>query len=126
MWMAYDPNPTGRRVGDCAVRAVACACEQSWEDAYIGLCLQGYEMGDMPSSNRVWGAYLKKHGFSRRLIDADCAECYTVEDFCREYPNGVYVLAISGHTVAVRDGCYMDTWDSGDEVPIFYWYKKEA
>ena len=30
---------------------------------------------------------------------------------------------ISGHVVAVIDGNYYDTWDSGDKIPIYYWYK---
>lgn len=124
MWVEYNPNPTGKRVGDCAVRAVACACGQTWEDAYVGLCLKGYELGDMPSANRVWGAYLRDHGFERRMVEADCKECFTVTDFCRKNKNGVFVLAISSHVVCVVDGCYCDSWDSGDEVPIYYWMKE--
>lgn len=79
----------------------------------------------MPSADRVWGAYLRSKGFRRDLIESDCPECYTVRDFCREHEQGRYVMAISGHVVAVIDGQYYDTWDSGDEVPIYYWYKED-
>jgi len=36
-----------------------------------------------------------------------------------------HILALSGHVVCVMDGDYYDTWDSGGEVPLYYW-RKEA
>lgn len=125
MWIKYNPNPHGCSVGDCTVRAVAAATGQSWEQAYIGLAITGYALGDMPSANRTWGAYLQKHGFERRLIEADCATCYTVKDFARECPNGIYVLGCSGHVLTVINGNWLDSWDSGAECPIYYWYKED-
>ena len=92
MWRKFNPNPRGSSVGDCAVRAVAAATGRSWEQAYIALALTGYALGDMPSANRTWGAYLQKQGYKRRMVEADCTTCYTVADFAREYPRGVYVL----------------------------------
>lgn len=50
MWHKFNPNPHGSSVGDCAVRAVAAATGRSWEQAYIGLALTGYALGDMPSA----------------------------------------------------------------------------
>ena len=46
---------------------------------------------------------------------------YTVEDFCIDHPHGVYVLGCDGHVLTVVDGLYYDSWDSGGEVPIYYW-----
>lgn len=125
MWHRFNPNPRGSSVGDCVVRAVAAATGQSWEQAYIALALTGYALGDMPSANRTWGAYLQKQGYKRRMVEADCATCYTVADFAREYPHGVYVLGCSGHVLTVIDGEWWDSWDSGAECPIYYWYKEE-
>ena len=99
--------------------------DQSWESTYIGLCLEGFLFCDMPSANYVWGSYLKGKGFRRNVISNECPDCYTVKDFCNEHPKGTFVLALSGHVVAVIDGEYFDTWESGDEVPIYYWYKEE-
>ena len=95
MWHKFNPNPRGSSVGDCVVRAVAAATGRSWEQAYIALALTGYALGDMPSANRTWGAYLQKQGYKRRMVEADCTTCYTVADFAREYPRGVYVLGCS-------------------------------
>ncbi len=125
MWINYNPNPFGKRVGDCAVRAISKALNQSWEETYIGLLLQGFVMRDMPSANAVWGAYLKRKGFSRHMVSDDYDDYYTVSDFCRDNPHGVYILALSGHVVAVSDGNYYDTWDSGDEIPIYFWERRK-
>lgn len=92
----------------------------------MGLCLQGLIMGDMPSANSVWGAYLRQHGFARNVIPNTCPDCYTVAEFAADHPRGVYVLALSSHVVCVEDGSYFDTWDSGSEIPLFYWAKEET
>ena len=38
-------------------------------------------------------------------------------------PDGTYILAMATHVVAVVDGDWLDTWDSGDETPLYYWQK---
>ena len=107
------------------VRAISTVLDQDWDQTYIDLCLQGYLMSDMPSANEVWGAYLRTKGYKRGIFSDACPECYTVRDFCRENPRGRYILALTGHVVAVIDGKYYDTWDSGDRIPIYYWQRKE-
>lgn len=120
----YNPNPDSRRVGDCAVRALSKALGQDWETTYTGLCLQGFLMGDMPSSNKVWNSYIRRKGFYRHIIPNTCPDCYSVKDFCEDYPDGVYILALQGHVVTVVDGEYFDTWDSGDETPLYYFSRE--
>lgn len=124
-WINYNANPIHKRVGDCTVRAISKALGQSWEQTYTELALQGMILSDMPSANHVWGAYLKQKGYERKLVPDSCPDCYTVSDFCEDYPNGIYILAISGHVVTVIDGRYYDTWDSGSEIPIYFWKRKE-
>ena len=124
MYSYYNANPYKIRVGDCVIRAISKALNQPWEDTYIDLTIQGYLMGDLLSSNAVWGAYLKSKGFTRDIISNDCPECYTIEDFCNEYPKGTFIIGTGTHAVCVIDGTIFDTWMSGDETPIYY-YKKE-
>ena len=50
-----------------------------------------------------------------------CPDCYTVDDFCHEHQTGKYLLALFEHVVAVVDGYYYDTWDSGRKVVLYYW-----
>lgn len=124
-WKPYNPNPARNQVGDCTVRAISKALEQDWETTYAGLTAYGFMLCDMPSANHVWGAYLRKKGFRRYIVDDHGEDVYTVDDFCRDNPHGVYVLAIPGHVVCVCDGCYYDSWDSGQEIPQYYWTRCE-
>lgn len=124
MYEFYNPNPEGARVGDCAVRAVSKALNQSWIKTYIHLCLYGLISFDMPSSNYVWGKYLKKHGFKRHIVPDTCPDCYTVFDFLVDHPKGKYVIGVNGHVLTAVDGCIYDTWNSEREIPIFYWHKE--
>lgn len=126
MYLEYNPNPVGRRVGDCAIRAIAKALDIDWETAYALIVANGYAMGDMPSSDSVWGAVLRQNGFYRAAIDNTCPDCYTAEDFAKDHPKGVYVLGFGGHVATIKDGNIYDSWDSSKEIPQFYWYKKEA
>lgn len=125
MWVKYNPNPTGRSVGDCAVRAVAKALNTDWETAYTMISENGYAMGDMPSSDSVWGAALRQNGFYRMSIPNNCPDCYTAADFCRDNPIGTFVLGFGGHVATVVDGDLFDNWDSSMEVPVYVWFRKE-
>ena len=119
-------NPLSNTTGDCAVRASALATNMSWDRTYDEMAELGRQMGLMPDQGPVWGAFLRKHGFKREIIPNRCPDCYTVSDFAMDHPRGVYVLAINGnpgHVVAVMDGKWLDIWDSGQEIPSFYFYK---
>lgn len=124
MWVEYNPNPAGRRVGDCAVRAVAKALDTDWEHAYLMIVTNGYVMNDMPSSNSVWGSVLRQHGFYRETLPETCPDCYSAEDFAKDNPQGVYVLGFGTHVATVVDGDIYDAWDSSKEIPQYIWYKK--
>ena len=115
----YNPNPDGRNVGDCTVRALSKALDQDWDSTYWGICVEGNLLHDMPSANTVWGSYLKKKGFLRELVPDDM----TVRDFVTANPRGTYVIALSGHVVCAKDGVLYDTWDSSNEIAVYYWTK---
>lgn len=125
MWMLYNPNPTGRNVGDCAIRALSKALNVDWETAYIMASNNGFAMGDLPSSDSVWGAVLRQNGFYRKSIPNYCPECYTAEDFCHDNPYGVFVLGFGGHCATIVDGILYDSWDSSNEIPVYVWYRKD-
>lgn len=125
MWVQYNPNPTGRSVDDCSVRAVSKALNMDWEDAYIEICSKGLAMGDMPHADSVWGAVLRERGFYRKAIPNYCPNCYTFGDFCKDNPAGTFVLGSGTHTACVIDGMLFDSWNSLREIPIYVWYRKE-
>ena len=125
MFIYGNPNPYGKHVGDCTVRAIANATGRGWYETYFALCLQGAIMCDMPSSNAVTTAYLKRIGFRRRTIPDNCPECYCVEDFCTDHPKGTFVIGTGSHLTTIIDGCLFDSWNSLAEVPVYYFEKME-
>ena len=125
MWMRYNPNPCGKRVGDCTIRAISKVLNQSWDKTYWQMSIFGYLHCDLLNSNNLWTYFLKEKGFKMRIILDEYPYYYTVEDFCIDHPKGTYVLGTGSHAVAVVDGCYYDAWDSGNEIPIYYFERQE-
>lgn len=125
MYKFYNPNPSGKFVGDCVIRAISKIEEKDWEVIYVLICAYGFLNHDMPAANNVWGSFLLNNGYKRFVIPDTCPDCYTVEDFCKEHPNGKYILATGTHVVAVVSGDHYDAWDSAKETPIYYWRKEE-
>lgn len=123
MIIYYNPNPRGKIVGDCVVRAITAVTGFSWDRVYSDLCDIGYEMADMPSSNAVWSVCLRRYGFARKVLPNKCPDCYTIAEFARTHPRGAYVVATGTHAVAVIDGTIYDSWDSSQEIPIYYFEK---
>lgn len=121
----YNPNPCGKFVEDCVVRAITQVLGIDWDTAYWDIAMQGFELCNRPDSNSVLGAYLCKHGFQRGAINSDAPELYTVKDFCEDHPKGTYVLGTGTHVIPLVNGTYFDTADSGPEIPIYYWVKME-
>lgn len=124
MFVLYNPNSKGNwRAGDCVIRAITKALDTDWGRVYSELSVYGYSLGDWGNSNFVWDAYLRDIGFKRYVLPNSCPLCYTVSDFADEHPKGTYILATGRHAVTVSDGNYYDSWDSGKEVPIYYYHK---
>lgn len=121
VWREYNPNPAGRNVGDCAVRAIAKALNTDWETAYALIALNGYLMNDVISSNSVWGSVLRQHGFYRYAIPNKCEDCYDINDFANDHSKGTYVVGTGNHVVTIKDGVIFDSWDSRKEIPVYYW-----
>ena len=124
MFVYTNPNPNKKLVGDCVIRAVSIVLDQTWLETYDGITAVGRELRDLPSSNAVWDAYLRDKGYVKHIIPDTCPECYRVADFCWDHPSGDYLLATGTHVIAVLNGDYYDTWDSGDEVPIYFYERR--
>jgi len=122
MFQLLNPNPRGNLTGDCVIRALAIAQDKTWDDIYLTLASYGYDMKDMPSSNNVWSYYLHNNDYKRYVIPDICPSCITIKDFVQN-TSGRYILGTGSHVVAVDNGTYFDTWDSGNEIPIYYWKK---
>lgn len=126
-YVFYNPNPVGRFTMDCMPRALSKVLNIDWDSASVLLCNSAIKMATVECSNETMAAVLRQNGFYREVIDNDCPDCYTAEDFCNDHPIGIYVLGFWNHVCAVVNGVLYDTSaDIVNGIPIFYWYKKES
>lgn len=120
----FNPNPrTSNPYGkaDCVVRAFCAAFNWPWEQAYTALTIQGFADGDNFASDSVWGNFLEAHGWQWFRIPDTCPRCYTLSEFARDHPDGVWIAGTGSHAVCVKGGVIWDSWPSGGVVPIFAW-----
>lgn len=124
IWIDYNPNPEGRRIDDCAIRALCKALDVSWDEASVMLSAKSLALKTTQNDKATVNAVLHQRGFRRELIPDTCPDCYTAEDFCMDNPVGLFLLCFDHHIAVVEGGHLFDSWDSSREIPIFYWYRE--
>lgn len=120
MYEFVNVNPCKKRLGDCVVRAISLALNQSWYRTAIDLCIEGLIQCDMQDSNAVWGAYLLSKGFKKYPV----LDTMTFSEFAIAHPDGLYVVGTGSHVAVVRDGAILDNWDSSDEIVSYYFVRE--
>lgn len=123
MYMYLNLNPNKLNIHDCVIRAISLITGVDWHDVFLRLSMIAYDLGMMPDSDKVWQTYLLSNGFIKYKVSKDCPDCITVREFSEMYPNGRYIVASNGHMVAVIDGHYYDTFDTGDYIANTIWMK---
>lgn len=120
----YNANPDGKTVGDCVIRALATVFNTTWDAIAVDLSMMQIEKHNLQNADEVWGEYLYLNGFKRGVLPSPCPNCVTVKEFCKIHPVGTFVVATGYHVIAVIDGDYYDTQDTGNEVLAYYWEKE--
>lgn len=123
MYIYANPNPLKKHVGDCVVRAISIAENITWRTCLLELTAYSYFLYELISSNSLWPEYLLDAGYTYYTLPNTCPFCYTLKQFCYDHPFGTYIACTGSHIIAVIDGDYYDTWDSGDEVVTYYFRK---
>lgn len=126
MFVQYNPNPRGINTGDCVIRAICKALDMPWEKVYVELTIKGLQEAMWGDTNAVWEKFLKERGFVQHVLPNTCPDCYTIADFANEHKVGTFIVATGTHVVAVKDGKYFDTWDSGYLTPSYYFQLEEV
>ena len=115
----YQPNDKDLKdkTGDCQVRALSKALNISWLEAFdltIPICrrLQTYTIFDGNHEKTVEA--MQDLGFAYTGVSSKKgSKRPTVKEFAKSHPTGRYIVKVAHHVVAVVDGVYYDTWDSG-------------
>lgn len=115
----YQPNRKDLKdkTGDCQVRALSKVLNITWLEAFdltIPICreLQTYTIfdGNLEKTKEAMSTL----GFVYHPIsNARGSKRPTVEEFAKAHKTGRYICKVAHHVVAVVDGQYFDTWNSG-------------
>ena len=111
-FIRYNANPKDWKTGDCVVRAVAAATQQSWDTVYEDLCKIGGKKCRMPNDTLVYSAYLKQHGFSeKKQKKHENGTKYSIKELVENYPNSIVVIHCTHHLTVAILGHLIDTWN---------------
>ena len=124
----YQPNKKDLKdtTGDCVVRALTKVMEKTWLEVFDELIPYARELQTMPSDKKCYKVYLENNGFEYSGIsNKKGSKRPTVKSFAQNNKSGTFCLRVAGHIVAVVDGTYYDTWDSGECCLYGYWKKQE-
>lgn len=121
-FIRYNANPKGWKTGDCVVRAIATATQQTWEKTYEELCTLGKKKCRMPNDTIIYKAYLKDKGFiEEKQLKDKSGNWYDIEKLIDTYPYDILLINCSHHlTVSVR-GHLVDTWNCGHKKAGKFW-----
>lgn len=119
----YNANPAGKlSAGDCVIRAIAKATNESWDKVFLGLCAVGLELKDVASSKPVYTRYLQNLGYhmQRQPRKYDNTK-YTTEEFAQRFNSGTYIVSLANHLSVIINGKIYDTWDCSNKSVGNYW-----
>ena len=128
-YIYYQPNKKDLKdkFGDCQIRALSKALNCSWLEAFdkaISVCREEWVSLIFDAPVDVRSRMLKKLGFTYHGIsNKKGSKRPTIDSFAKDHPKGIYICAVGHHEVAVVDGKYYDTWDSGDCCMYGYFEK---
>ena len=125
MYKYYQPNPQNKKTDDCVIRALTKALDCDWETASVYAMTQQIRDSDIFVKNYVWGNLLLRNGYTKHPLPNTCPACYTVRDFAEDFKRGTYIVGTGDHVLAVIDGDYYDSFDSGEMIPILYYHKEK-
>ena len=115
----YQPNKKDikDKVGDCQIRAISKALHLTWLETFdliMPICREQQVMDIFSCDLNKTKEALSRLGFSYTGISNKKGSTRpTVDEFAKEHQTGIYLATVAHHVVAVVDGGYYDTWDSG-------------
>ena len=113
-FIEYNRHPQQKRVGDCVVRAISTAFNKDYLETRKDLLKEAKALKFKHYSDHDFLAkYMSKCGFRKISFPAvKGEERMKLCEFANEFDKGTYITSLSGHAVAVVDGCALDIWDS--------------
>ena len=116
MYKYYNPHPKGLSTDDCVKRAIVVVTGLDYSKVQRELNEYKTVTG-AKSFNSVKNLRYVEDILKAKKISLDVE--MIVDEFCKKYPKGRYILDMDEHWSACVDGCIYDTWDCSDEKVNF-------
>ncbi len=120
----YQPNTKDLKdeFGDCVIRALTKVTGKTWEQVFDDLVPIAREMQCMPNGKPCYKEYLKRIGYTYVGVSNKAGtKRPTVSSFSVGHKKGAFIARVAHHIVAIVDGRFYDTWDSGPKSLYGYW-----
>ena len=122
-WIKYQPNPKKRSTGDCSIRAYTKAEGLTWDDAYDIAMKYGKKYAGLPDDSIIVDKILTEE-FNYNSFSLKRNQRMTINEFAASHTVGTYVVKTRGHLVAIVNGFYYDSYNSGDKKVTVYYTKR--
>lgn len=127
MFIKYNNNPKNKKTGDCVIRAISFATNNTWENTYRELTELGIKNCLILNDTNNWRKYLKLLGYEQQKMPRKADNTrYTVHEFCNQLAKKdvTYIIKVANHITVVKDKDLYDTWDCSNKSVGNYWIIK--
>ena len=124
----YQPNKLDLKdnYGDCAIRVLCKTENTSWLETYDLMYKLSREIQCPMNCKYGFEHIVKSLGYNYTGIsNKKGSKRPTVLNFAKNHKDGTYICVVANHYVAIENGIYYDTWDSGNCCLYGYWKKGE-
>ena len=120
----YNPNPKGKLVSDCVKRCLVKATGEDYMDIQRQLNAIHRDLGTLNYQDpEVYKEFVSRRGYRKLSFPAERGKSrVTVRELAALQGIGADNLSdynlicnCAHHLVCISEGCYWDTWDSGDK-----------
>ena len=123
-------NPKGKHGSDCVIRAIANACEQSWEVTVREMTELGIKKGLILNDKKLYPLYLKEKGFHqmKEPRKSNNTKMSVKEWLCSRdahlWRNYRIVVSVGSHHVSsIINSKVQDTWNCSDNTMHKWWVR---
>lgn len=111
-YKCFNKHPTGKKVKDCVVRAIATALDMEYNELRRDLNAKRKEWGmESYKGKEFIYKYLSKYNRLTIFGSEKGKSRIKGNDFTRLFPDGIYILKMLNHITVCIDGVIYDTWD---------------